>query len=177
MNLCLLKHKFTYESKVLFFLCRTSDSPRKRSFIIIIPIKNFFCYHYFKLICLSKIILSNRTKEKADNLKNLFKNVEIIEWGKIPKFDIVINATSVGLKKEDEINLEINNLITKHVGPIAKVDSFLYVDGLPKTRSGKIMRRLLRKIASGITEDLGDTSTLLDPAVVERIITEVKNNN
>ena len=80
-------------------------------------------------------------------------------------------------KKEDEINLEINNLITKHVGPIAKVDSFLYVDGLPKTRSGKIMRRILRKIASGITEDLGDTSTLLDPAVVERIITEVKNNN
>jgi acetyl-CoA synthetase len=50
-------------------------------------------------------------------------------------------------KKEDEINLEINNLITKHVGPIAKVDSFLYVDGLPKTRSGKIMRRILRKIA------------------------------
>ena len=79
-------------------------------------------------------------------------------------------------KKDDEINLEINNLITKHVGPIAKVDSFLYVDGLPKTRSGKIMRRILRKIASGITEDLGDTSTLLDPAVVEKIITEVKNN-
>ena len=56
----------------------------------------------------SKIILSNRTKEKADNLKNLFKNVEIIEWGKIPKFDIVINATSVGLKKEDEINLNFS---------------------------------------------------------------------
>ena len=79
-------------------------------------------------------------------------------------------------KKEDEINLEINNLITKHVGPIAKVDSFLYVDGLPKTRSGKIMRRILRKIASGVTKDLGDTSTLLDPTVVEKIITEVKNN-
>ena len=56
----------------------------------------------------SKIILSNRTKEKADNLKNLFKNVEIIEWGKIPKFDIVINATSVGLKKEDKINLNFS---------------------------------------------------------------------
>ena len=79
-------------------------------------------------------------------------------------------------KKEDEINLEINNLITKHVGPIAKVDSFLYVDGLPKTRSGKIMRRILRKIASGVTKDLGDTSTLLDPTVVEKIIMEVKNN-
>ena len=79
-------------------------------------------------------------------------------------------------KKEDEINHEINNLITKHVGPIAKVDSFLYVEGLPKTRSGKIMRRILRKIASGVTKDLGDTSTLLDPTVVEKIIKEVKNN-
>ena len=77
-------------------------------------------------------------------------------------------------KDEKTINIEINNLITKHVGPIAKVDKFLYVDGLPKTRSGKIMRRILRKIASKEYSNLGDTSTLLDPNVVENIILESK---
>ena len=76
-----------------------------------------------------------------------------------------------------ESNKEINNLIVKHVGPIAKVDKFLYVEGLPKTRSGKIMRRILRKIAGGETTNLGDTSTLLDPTVVETIIKESINNN
>ncbi|MDG2139491.1 MAG: acetate--CoA ligase [Flavobacteriales bacterium] len=74
-----------------------------------------------------------------------------------------------------ESNKEINDLIVKHVGPIAKVDKFLYVDGLPKTRSGKIMRRILRKIAGGETTNLGDTSTLLDPTVVESIIKESIN--
>ena len=47
----------------------------------------------------SKIIISNRTREKAEILKNLFKEIEIIEWGKVPNFDMIINATSVGLKK------------------------------------------------------------------------------
>ena len=75
-------------------------------------------------------------------------------------------------EKEDKISMEINSLITKHVGPIAKVDKFLYVEGLPKTRSGKIMRRILRKIASGEFNELGDTSTLLDPSVVTSIIKE-----
>ena len=75
-------------------------------------------------------------------------------------------------EEEDKINIEINSLITKHVGPIAKVDKFLYVEGLPKTRSGKIMRRILRKIASGEFNKLGDTSTLLDPSVVTSIIKE-----
>ncbi len=74
-----------------------------------------------------------------------------------------------------ESNKEINDLIVKHVGPIAKVDKFLYIDGLPKTRSGKIMRRILRKIAGGETTNLGDTSTLLDPTVVESIIKESIN--
>jgi len=73
------------------------------------------------------------------------------------------------LNKEIQ-NKEINNLIIKHVGPIAKVDKIQYVEDLPKTRSGKIMRRILRKIASGETKNLGDTSTLLDPLVVESII-------
>ncbi|HLO81734.1 MAG TPA: hypothetical protein VK166_12285, partial [Chitinophagaceae bacterium] len=55
------------------------------------------------------------------------------------------------------------------IGPIAKPDRIQFVSGLPKTRSGKIMRRILRKIAEGETENLGDISTLLDPGVVEEI--------
>ncbi|MCR9065717.1 MAG: acetate--CoA ligase [Cytophagales bacterium] len=59
--------------------------------------------------------------------------------------------------------------VTRIIGPIAKPDQILFVSGLPKTRSGKIMRRILRKIAEGDVSSLGDTSTLLDPAVVEEI--------
>ena len=73
-------------------------------------------------------------------------------------------------QNDKKLSDEINQLITQHVGPIAKVDKIQFVDGLPKTRSGKIMRRILRKIASGDTNNLGDTSTLLDPLVVEGII-------
>ncbi|MDB3959628.1 shikimate dehydrogenase [Candidatus Pelagibacter sp.] len=58
----------------------------------------------------TKIIVSNRTKEKADNLKNLFQNIEILNWGKIPNFDMIVNATSVGLKKEDNINLDLSSV-------------------------------------------------------------------
>ena len=58
----------------------------------------------------SKIILSNRTRDKAENLKELFKNVEIINWGEMPDFDMMINATSLGLKEEDEIKLDISNV-------------------------------------------------------------------
>ena len=57
----------------------------------------------------SKIKITNRTKEKAESLKKLFKNVEIIEWGKIPNFDMIINATSLGLKKEDNLNLDFSS--------------------------------------------------------------------
>ena len=64
---------------------------------------------------------------------------------------------------------EINELITKIIGPIAKPDRIQIVPGLPKTRSGKIMRRILRKIAEGDTSNLGDTSTLLDPSIVDAL--------
>jgi len=57
----------------------------------------------------------------------------------------------------------------KVIGPIAKPDKIQVVKGLPKTRSGKIMRRILRKVAEGDVSNLGDTSTLLDPSVVEDI--------
>jgi len=77
-------------------------------------------------------------------------------------------------KNEPLLKKEINDLITTEVGPIAKADKILFVNGLPKTRSGKIMRRILRKIAEGDTDNLGDTSTLLDPLVVEEIKTSAQ---
>lgn len=70
---------------------------------------------------------------------------------------------------EHEIRKELLEQVTKEIGPIAKPDKIQVVKGLPKTRSGKIMRRILRKIAEGDTSNLGDTSTLLDPSVVEEI--------
>jgi shikimate dehydrogenase len=63
-----------------------------------------------KKMKVSKIIISNRTKEKAKNLEKLFKNIEIIEWGMVPNFDMIINATSVGLKKEDDINIDFSSI-------------------------------------------------------------------
>ena len=58
----------------------------------------------------SKIRVSNRTKEKAVNLKENFKNIELIEWGDVPNFDMIINATSIGLKKEDNIKLDFSSI-------------------------------------------------------------------
>ncbi|HRP51068.1 MAG TPA: acetate--CoA ligase [Candidatus Dojkabacteria bacterium] len=74
----------------------------------------------------------------------------------------------------DKLTEEIKNVVSKIIGPIAKPDKILLVKGLPKTRSGKIMRRILRKIAQGETGDLGDTSTLVDPNVVSEIIKSIK---
>lgn len=73
-------------------------------------------------------------------------------------------------RKHDNLRKEINQIITEHVGPIAKLDKIQFTSGLPKTRSGKIMRRILRKIAANDTSNLGDTSTLLNPEVVQEII-------
>ncbi len=70
---------------------------------------------------------------------------------------------------------DILQTVSRIIGPIAKPDQILFVPGLPKTRSGKIMRRILRKIAEGDTSNLGDTSTLLDPSLVEVLVT-LKNN-
>ena len=72
-------------------------------------------------------------------------------------------------RDQDELRTEINRLISDKIGPIAKLDTIIFVPGLPKTRSGKIMRRILRKIAQKDVSNLGDTSTLLNPDVVESI--------
>ncbi len=73
-------------------------------------------------------------------------------------------------RDETQVAIEINRLISDQIGPIAKLDKIQFVPGLPKTRSGKIMRRILRKIAVGETKDFGDISTLLNPEVVKDII-------
>ena len=73
------------------------------------------------------------------------------------------------VENTDKLKAAINNLIASKIGPIAKLDKIQFTNGLPKTRSGKIMRRILRKIAEGNPGDLGDISTLLNPEVVEHI--------
>jgi acetyl-CoA synthetase len=78
-----------------------------------------------------------------------------------------------GITGDDELRKEINAQISNSIGPIAKLDKVQFVSGLPKTRSGKIMRRILRKVASNETDNLGDISTLLNPECVEEIINGV----
>jgi len=73
-------------------------------------------------------------------------------------------------KPDLDMQKEIKDLISKTIGPIAKPDIIQIVPGLPKTRSGKIMRRILRKIASGEKENFGDISTLLNPEIVDQIL-------
>ena len=77
--------------------------------------------------------------------------------------------------KKDDIRTEINQLISKTIGPIAKPEKIQFVPGLPKTRSGKIMRRILRKIACGEKSEFGDISTLLNPEIVDEIVKVFKN--
>ena len=72
-------------------------------------------------------------------------------------------------REEDKLRAEIRETVSKIIGPIAKPDKIQFVSGLPKTRSGKIMRRILRKVAEGDTSNLGDVTTLLDPTVVDEI--------
>jgi len=76
-------------------------------------------------------------------------------------------------RDQNNLRKEINQIITEHIGPIAKLDKIQFTNGLPKTRSGKIMRRILRKIAHKDTSNLGDISTLLNPEVVQDIMDNV----
>jgi acetyl-CoA synthetase len=75
-----------------------------------------------------------------------------------------------GEEPSDALKKELVGWVRKEIGPIASPDAIQWAPGLPKTRSGKIMRRILRKIAANETESLGDTSTLADPAVVEDLV-------
>ncbi|CAM2881414.1 acetate--CoA ligase [Vibrio ordalii] len=77
-----------------------------------------------------------------------------------------------GVYPSVELHKEVKDWVRKEIGPIATPDVLHWTDSLPKTRSGKIMRRILRKIATGDTSNLGDTSTLADPSVVDKLIAE-----
>ncbi len=80
-----------------------------------------------------------------------------------------------GVDASDELRAELQQWVRKEIGPIAKPDMIQWAPGLPKTRSGKIMRRILRKVAADDYAELGDTSTLADPAVVEDLIENRQN--
>jgi len=79
-------------------------------------------------------------------------------------------TVNVGITPSEELRKELINLVRKEIGPIATPDVIQWAPGLPKTRSGKIMRRILRKIAANELDNLGDTSTLADPSVVDDLI-------
>ena len=81
---------------------------------------------------------------------------------------VVLKETGESRDREN-LKIEINQIIADQIGPIAKLDKIQFVSNLPKTRSGKIMRRILRNIAAGDTTDFGDTSTLLNPEIIEEI--------
>jgi acetyl-CoA synthetase len=77
-----------------------------------------------------------------------------------------------GEAQTDELHRELVAWVRKEIGPIATPDHLQWAPGLPKTRSGKIMRRILRKIAENAPDQLGDTSTLADPSVVESLVAD-----
>ena len=79
-------------------------------------------------------------------------------------------TTSAGVDETDALAAELKQWVRKEIGPIATPDVLQWAPGLPKTRSGKIMRRILRKIAENSFDNLGDTSTLADPEVVDHLI-------
>jgi acetyl-CoA synthetase len=74
-----------------------------------------------------------------------------------------------GVESSEHLRKELIAQVRKEIGPIATPDVIQFTDGLPKTRSGKIMRRILKKIAAGKTDELGDTSTIADESVIERL--------
>lgn len=80
-----------------------------------------------------------------------------------------------GVEPDDALHKALTDLVRKEIGPIAKPDIIQWAPGLPKTRSGKIMRRILRKVATNELDSLGDTSTLADPSVVDDLISERAN--
>jgi acetyl-CoA synthetase len=81
----------------------------------------------------------------------------------------------LGNEPSIEMEIELKKIVRKIIGPIATPDLIQFSPSLPKTRSGKIMRRILRKIAANEHSELGDTSTLAEPAVVENLIENRKN--
>ena len=81
-------------------------------------------------------------------------------------------TVNTGIEKSDGLKKELVGLVRQQIGPIATPDAIQWADSLPKTRSGKILRRLLQKIAAGKTNELGDTTTIADPTVVDMLVSQ-----
>ena len=79
-----------------------------------------------------------------------------------------------GIEPDDELKADLVRHVREQIGPIATPDRLQFAPGLPKTRSGKIMRRILRKIGEGNIDDLGDTTTLAEPAVLDNLLEGAK---
>lgn len=123
------------------------------------------------------VIVSGHNLGTAPIENAIDEHVEIVECAVVGfPHDVKGNALYAFVTKydecktsDDDLKIEINKLISSTIGAIAKLDKIQFVSGLPKTRSGKIMRRILRKIASQEADNLGDISTLLNPDIVEEI--------
>ena len=88
----------------------------------------------------------------------------------------VFVTLKMGIEKSEELRQELRKHVRADIGPIATPEQIQWADSLPKTRSGKIMRRILKLIAAGKVDDLGDVTTLADPTVVESLVKERLNN-
>jgi acetyl-CoA synthetase len=112
--------------------------------------------------------------ENAINSNNLVNESAVVGYRHPIKgqgiYAFVILEHGVDLKGKISITKSISESVERSIGKIARPDIIQITKGLPKTRSGKIMRRILRKIANGEPKDIGDTSTLLDPSIVESLV-------
>ena len=112
--------------------------------------------------------------ENAINSNNLVNESAVVGYRHPIKgqgiYAFVILEHGIDLKEKISITKSISESVERSIGKIARPDIIQITKGLPKTRSGKIMRRILRKIANGEPEDIGDTSTLLDPSIVESLV-------
>ena len=122
-------------------------------------------------IVLSKLILPKISANLELRKSQIQENIEAAEKqrkdseSKLKEYDNIILKS-----KLEALQKELVDLVRTEIGPIAKPEVIQWAPGLPKTRSGKIMRRILRKIAANELDSLGDTSTLADPAVVEDLV-------
>ena len=115
---------------------------------------------------------------KIENIK-LWARVGVLEeerkLGQLFSLDIFLWTDFENCTVNDDIKKDLINCVRKEIGPIASPDFIQFSSNLPKTRSGKIMRRILRKIAANDYDDLGDTSTLAEPKVVDDLIDNKQN--
>ena len=112
--------------------------------------------------------------EIVDNREEIRKSLiaRFKSWISFVRAHSTSQSTSNIIKPQEQIEKEIRETVQKMIGPIAKPDQIQIVHSLPKTRSGKIMRRILRKIAEGDFSNFGDTTTLLNPEIVDEIKNE-----